>query len=45
VALLRRALVEPVAAFAFLALQALEFERLRAELVARAVFPGRVPAP
>ena len=34
--LLRRAPVEPVGAFAFLALSALEYERLRAELVSRA---------
>jgi hypothetical protein len=44
VMLLRRALVEPLAAFAFLALTALEGERLRAELVARAAFPHRQPA-
>lgn len=40
--LLRRHPVEPIAAFAFLALQALELERLRAELVGRAAFPRRV---
>jgi hypothetical protein len=43
VGVLRRALVEPAAAFAFLALEALEFERLRAELVARAAFAHWVP--
>jgi hypothetical protein len=45
VALLRRALVEPVAAFAYLALEALELERLRAELVGRAAFPQRTATP
>lgn len=44
VVLLRRALVQPIAAFVHLALTALEGERLRAELVARAAFPHRAPA-
>jgi hypothetical protein len=44
VMLLRRALVEPIAAFAYLILTALEGERLRAELIARAAFPRRAPA-
>jgi len=45
VLLLRRALVEPVTAFVYLALSALECERLRGELVRRAAFPqgGVVP--
>jgi hypothetical protein len=38
-ALRRRALVEPLAVFAYLGLVALEYERLRGELVARAAFP------
>jgi len=42
VALLRRHPVEPLSAFAFLALQALELERLRAEIIGRAAFPQRV---
>lgn len=41
VALLRRHAGEPVAAFIFLALQTLEFERLRAEVLARAALPQR----
>ena len=44
VVLLRRAVVQPIAAFVHLALAALEGERLRAELVARAAFPHRAPA-
>jgi hypothetical protein len=44
VTMLRRALVQPVAAFVHLGLTALEGERLRAELVARATFPHRAPA-
>lgn len=43
-ALLRRHVGEPVAAFAYLALSALELERLRGELVRRAAFPQRRPA-
>ena len=45
VLLLRRALVEPVTAFVYLALSALEFERLRGELVPRAAFPHRGVTP
>jgi hypothetical protein len=45
VLLLRRALIEPVAAFVYLALSALEFERLRGELLRRAAFPGRWATP
>jgi hypothetical protein len=41
VALMRRHAAEPIEAFAYLALQALEFERLRAELVGRVAFPKR----
>jgi hypothetical protein len=44
VLLLRRLLVEPGAAFVHLALSALEFERLRGELLRRAAFPRRSPA-
>lgn len=39
-ALYRRATLEPAAAFVFLALSALDLERLRGELVRRASFPG-----
>lgn len=42
VALLRRRALQPVEAFAFLGLSALEAERLRAEIVGRAAFPHRV---
>lgn len=45
VLLLRRSLVEPVTAFAYLALSALECERLRGELVRRAAFPRSGGAP
>ena len=38
--LFRRAILDPVAAFAYLALAALEGERLRGELQRRAAFPG-----
>jgi hypothetical protein len=41
VLLLRRAPVDPAAAFIFLALAALDYERLRAELVRRRAFPHR----
>lgn len=41
VALLRRHPVEPLSAFVFLALQALEVERLRGEIVGRMAFPQR----
>ena len=41
-ALWRRTPVEPLAAFVWLALRALEAEQLRAELVTRAAFPPRV---
>jgi hypothetical protein len=37
--LFRRAMLDPTAAFAFLALTALDIERLRGELVRRAAFP------
>jgi len=40
-ALLRRAIAEPMAAFVFIALTALDAERLRAELVRRAAFALR----
>lgn len=39
--LLRRTVAEPMAAFVFLALTALDAERLRGELVRRAAFPAR----
>lgn len=42
--LLRRALVDPATAFIYLALSALEFERLRGELLRRVAFPHRSPA-
>ncbi|HSM21377.1 MAG TPA: hypothetical protein VK876_04110, partial [Rubrivivax sp.] len=45
VLLLRRMLVEPVTAFVYLALSALECERLRGELVRRATFPRGGAAP
>ena len=41
---LRRAPVDPAVAFIFLALAALDYERLRAELVRRRVFPRRTLA-
>jgi len=41
VLLLRRHAAEPVAAFVYLALCALELERLRGEIVRRAAFPSR----
>jgi hypothetical protein len=41
VSLMRRHPAEPIEAFVFLALQALELERLRAEIVGRAAFPKR----
>jgi hypothetical protein len=44
VLLLRRTLVEPTAAFVHLALSALEFERVRGEVLRRAAFPHRSPA-
>lgn len=43
--LLRRCVVEPGAAFVYLALAALELERLRGELVRRAAFAQRGPSP
>lgn len=43
VALWRRAVLEPLSAFVYVALTGLEFERLRGELVARAAFPQRAP--
>lgn len=45
VLLLRRTLLQPVTAFVYLALSALEFERLRSELLRRAAFPQRWVAP
>jgi len=45
VLLLRRSVAEPGAAFVYLALAALELERLRGELVRRAAFPQRGSAP
>jgi hypothetical protein len=42
--LLRRTLIEPTTAFVHLALCALDFERLRGELLRRAAFPHRSPA-
>jgi hypothetical protein len=45
VLLLRRTLVEPVTAFVYLALSALDCERLRGELVRRAAFPRMGVAP
>ncbi|MBE0547050.1 MAG: hypothetical protein IH627_05180 [Rubrivivax sp.] len=45
VLLLRRTLAEPATAFIYLALSALEFERVRGELLRRAAFPQRSPAP
>jgi len=38
--LFRRAMLDPAAAFAYLALIALDLERLRGELLRRAAFPG-----
>lgn len=38
--LFRRAVVDPSAAFTFLALSALDLERLRAEILRRVMFPG-----
>ena len=38
--LFRRAMLDPAAAFIFLALTALDLERLRGELLRRAAFPG-----
>jgi hypothetical protein len=38
--LFRRAMLDPAVAFIFLALAALDLERLRGELVRRAAFPG-----
>jgi hypothetical protein len=43
--LFRRAMLDPAAAFIFLALAALEVERLRGELLCRATFPGMPLAP
>jgi hypothetical protein len=40
----RRAAVDPAQAFAFLALAALEYERMRAELIPRCVLPHRALA-
>jgi hypothetical protein len=40
IALYRRAMLDPAAVFIFLALSALDIERLRGELVRRAIFPG-----
>jgi hypothetical protein len=43
--LFRRAVLDPAAAFVFLAQIALDLQRLRGELLRRAAFPGWVPAP
>ena len=43
--LFRRAVVDPSAAFIFLALAALDLERLRGEILRRVIFPGRPLAP
>jgi hypothetical protein len=43
--LYRRAVLEPTAAFAYLALAALDLGRLRGEIVRRALFPTLAPAP
>lgn len=45
VALLRRHALQPLEAFAFLGLSALDAERLRSEVVARAAFPRRALHP
>jgi hypothetical protein len=44
-ALYRRAMLEPTAAFAYLALAALDLARLRGEVVRRELFPRLAPAP
>jgi hypothetical protein len=44
VLLFRRAMLDPAAAFLFLALAALDLERLRGELLRRAAFPALTPA-
>ncbi len=38
--LFRRAMIDPAAAFIFLALAALDLERLRGEILRRVIFPG-----
>jgi hypothetical protein len=43
--LFRRAMLDPAAAFIFLAMAALDLERLRGELVRRAAFPGMALQP
>jgi len=43
--LFRRAMLDPAAAFAYLALTALDLERLRGELLRRAAFPAPALAP
>jgi hypothetical protein len=43
--LFRRAMVDPSAAFIFLALSLLDLERLRGEILRRAIFPGMQLAP
>jgi hypothetical protein len=43
--LFRRAIVDPSAAFIFLALAALDLERLRGEILRRVIFPGLPLAP
>jgi hypothetical protein len=45
IALFRRAALDPAAAFAFLAVAAIDQERLRGELIRRVLFPGRRLAP
>ena len=44
-ALYRRAMLEPTAAFAYLALAALDLARLRGEVLRRELFPRLAPAP
>lgn len=44
-ALYRRAVLEPTAAFVYLGLTALDFARLRGEIMRRALFPRLAPAP
>jgi len=44
-ALYRRAVLEPTAAFIYLALTALDFAHLRGEIMRRALFPRLAPAP
>jgi hypothetical protein len=43
--LYRRAVLEPTAAFVYLAATALDLARLRGEIMRRALFPAVAPAP